>query len=210
MEKAILTRHAESAFSAKNLLNGDPYRWNTLTRKGRKQARGLGEVLRDQPIDLCVTTRFPRTRETADLALGDRPIPRLVVPELDDVRVGEFEGKAVEDCRRWLREHGPAARIPGGESRAEAILRYVQGYRILLAREESVILVVGHGLPITAVLLAMRGEDIPITLQGVQAEYATPHAVSAEQLLEAIRELRSWADRVTSASTDPAAGEEAG
>jgi probable phosphoglycerate mutase len=210
VEKAILTRHAESAFSAKNLLNGDPYRWNTLTRKGRKQARRLGELLRDEPIDLCVTTRFPRTRETADIALGDRAIPRLVVPELDDVRVGEFEGKPVEDCRRWLREHGPAARVPGGESRVEAVLRYVQAYRILLAREEAAILVVAHGLPITAVLLAMKGEKIPVTLQGVQVDYATPHPVTAEQLLEAVRNMRAWAERVTSGSADPAAGAEAG
>jgi broad specificity phosphatase PhoE len=210
VEQAILTRHAESAFSAKDLLNGDPYRWNRLTRKGRKQARRLGQQLRDRPIDLCVTTRFPRTRETADIALDGRPIPRLVVPDLDDVRVGEFEGKPVEDCRRWLREHGPGARIPGGESRAQAVLRHVQGYRVMLARQEPVILAVGHGLPITAVLLAMRGEDIPITLEGVQVDYAEPHEVTAEELLDAVRAMRAWAERVTRGSPDSPAGEEAG
>jgi 2,3-bisphosphoglycerate-dependent phosphoglycerate mutase len=209
VEEAILSRHGESTFSAKNLLNGDPYRWNRLTRKGRKQARRLGEELRDQPIDLAVTTRFPRTRETADIALDGRPIPRLVVPELDDVRVGEFEGRPVEENRRWLREHGPAARIPGGESRAEAILRYVQGYRVILARQEPVILVVAHGLPITAVILAMKGEDIPITLEGVQVDYATPHPVTAEELLKAVRSMRSWAERVNAGSSGQP-GEEAG
>lgn len=195
MERAILIRHAESAYSRKNLLNGDPYVWNPLTRRGRAQARRLGEELRNEPIDLCVTTRFMRTRETADLALGDRPIPRLVVEELDDVKVGDFEGKAVEEYRQWQRQHGPADASPGGESRVEAIERYVAGYRALLRREEPHLLVVAHGLPITAVLLAMRGEDIPDTLKGVQAEYATPHPVTRQQLDSAVRAMKEWAGR---------------
>jgi broad specificity phosphatase PhoE len=192
VERAILTRHAESGFSKKNLLNGDPYVWNPLTRAGRAQARRLGQRLRDEPIDLCVTTRFMRTRETADIALGDRPVPRLVLPDLDDVKVGEFEGKPVEDYRRWQRRHGPADAPPGGESRAEAIQRYLQGYRAILAREEPVIMVVAHGLPITAVMLALKGEGVPETLQGVQVVPAEPHPLTAEELTRAIRRLRLW------------------
>jgi broad specificity phosphatase PhoE len=193
VERAILARHAESAYSAKNLLNGDPYRWCPLSRRGRKQARHLGEQLRDEPIDLCVTTRFMRTRETADIALEGRAIPRLVVPELDDVKVGNFEGKNVDDMRRWQRDHGPTAAPPGGgESRVDAISRYIEGYRKVLAREEPVILVVAHGLPITAVLLAMRGESIPVTLEDVQVHPAEPHPVTADELSGILRTLRTW------------------
>jgi probable phosphoglycerate mutase len=192
MDRAILTRHAESAFSAKNLLNGDPYVWNPLTRTGRKQAKRLGEALRDEPIDLCVTTRFTRTRETADLALEGRPIPRLVLPDLDDVKVGPFEGRPVDEYREWQQGHGPTDAPQGGESRVQAIGRYVAGYRTILAREEPVILVVAHGLPITAVLLALGGEGIPPTLQGVQVNLAEPHRVTADELTTAIRNLRAW------------------
>jgi len=193
VERAILTRHAESAYSAKNLLNGDPYRWCPLSRRGRKEARRLGEQLRDEPIDLCVTTRFMRTRETADIALEGRAIPRLVVPELDDVKVGDFEGKNVEEMRRWQRDHGPTAAPPGGgESRVDALSRYIDGYRKVLAREEPAVLVVAHGLPITAVLLAARGEGIPLTLEGVQVEPAQPHPVTANELAAALRTLRQW------------------
>jgi probable phosphoglycerate mutase len=196
MERAILVRHAESAASVKNLLNGDPYRYVPLTKAGREQARALGERLRDEPIDLCVTTRFPRTRETADIALEGRPVPRRVIPELDDVKVGDFEGKHVDEFRRWQRAHSPTARPPGGgESRVESILRYCNGYRMLLAHEEPSLLVVTHGLPVTAVLLAMRGEDVPLTLEGVQVHPAEPQPVSAEQLEGAIRHLRDWARR---------------
>lgn len=201
MERAILVRHGESTASAKGLLNGDPYHYYALTRAGRKQAKALGERLREEAIDLCVTSRFPRTRETADLALEGRPIPRLVVPDLDDVRVGEFEGKPVEDLRLWQRTHAPTDPIPGGgESRVDSITRYCAAFQSLLTSDEASLLVVAHGLPITAVVLAIQVQDVPETLAGVQVAYADPHTVSAGELAGAVRFLRDWVRRTTAAA----------
>src|SRR5438445_1785600 len=105
--------------------------------------------------------------------------------------------------RRWQRANPPTAGPPGGgESRVDSILRYCQAYRMLLAHEEPNLLVVAHGLPVTAVLLALRGQDVPITLEGVQVEPAEPHPVTADQLDGAVRHLRDWARRV---SSEPAA-----
>ncbi len=201
MERAILVRHAESAASARGLLNGDPYRYVPLTNTGREQARQLGERLRGESIDLCITSRFPRTRETADIALEGRPVPRRVIRELDDVRVGDFEGRDVEDLRRWQQVNPPTAEPPGGgESRVESVLRYCDAYRVLLTLDEPSLLVVAHGLPVTAVLLGMRGEDIPLTLEGVQVAPADPHSVTPDDLGRAIRHLREWASRVSAAA----------
>ncbi len=204
VDRAILVRHGESTASAKGLLNGDPYHYYALTRAGRRQAKALGERLRDEPIDLCVTSRFPRTRETADIALEGRPIPRLVVPDLDDVRVGEFEGRPVEDLRLWQRTHPLTDPIPGGgESRVDSIARYCAAYQSLLASAEANLLVVAHGLPITAALLAIQGQDVPETLQGVQVAYAEPHAVSASELSGAVRFLREWVRRTSAGGPQP-------
>jgi len=200
VERVILTRHAESTYSAKDMVNGDPYRYVGLTSKGKGQAQHLGELLRDEPLELCVTSRFPRTRETADIALGGRPVARLVLPEFDDVRMGDFEGHDVGDVRAWQQEHGPAAPLPGGgESRVEAIQRFCRGYRILLGREESGILLVAHGLPITAVVIALRGEEVPITLEGIQVHPADPHPVEAPDLRRAVDHLEEWAQRASAA-----------
>ena len=144
MERAILVRHGESTASAKGLLNGDPYHYFALTRAGQKQAKALGERLHDEAIDLCVTSRFPRTRETADRALEGRPIPRLVVADLDDVRVGEFEGRPVEDLRLWQRTHALTEPLPGGgESRVDSITRYCGAFQSLLASTEASLLTSG-------------------------------------------------------------------
>ena len=90
MERALFVRHGESVFSARALVNGDPSVACGLTELGRQQARQLGERLSGEPVGLCIVTEFPRTHETADLILGDRDIPRLVVPELNDPFYGDF------------------------------------------------------------------------------------------------------------------------
>ncbi len=193
MDRVILARHAESAYSNKDMMNGDPYTYVPLTRRGRKQAKALGEHLADQPLALCETSRFPRTRETADIALGDRPIPRMVLKEFDDVRLGDFEARPVEEVRTWLRLHGPVAPLPGGgESRLDSIRRYIEGYRIVLAREERVVLVVTHGLPVTIIGLALKNQEVPLTLENVQVEPAAPHPFSADELGRAVKALRAW------------------
>ncbi len=86
MEHLILARHAESVFNVRGVLNGDPLVPGGLTERGREQARRLGQLLANDPIDLCVTTAFERTRETADLAFAGRGIPRLVMSELAEFR----------------------------------------------------------------------------------------------------------------------------
>ena len=70
-------------------------------------------------------TRFGRTRETAEIALGSRRIPFHTEPLLDDVAVGELEGLPIDDYRTWKRAHTRADVFPGGESLDDAALRYI-------------------------------------------------------------------------------------
>jgi len=197
VERAILIRHAESEASRAGLMNGDPSRPIPLTERGRSQARELGAHLAGQRIDLCVVTAFPRTRETADLALVGRDVPRVVVPELNDPLAGVLEGEPIVAFRAWFSANGPTTPVPGGgESRVETTRRYATGFRRIGARSESSILVVAHGLPIIYALLAARGEDLPLTLEHAQVEPATPHVLGADDLARAIDGIEAWiADR---------------
>ena len=190
VELVVLARHAESEYSANDRMNGDPSVAVHLTEKGRAEARTLGEWLRDRSVDLAVTSRFIRTQETVAIALEGRGVPTLAVPELDDVSVGEFEGRPVHEFRDWQRANGVDTPVPGGgESRVDAMTRFVAGYRKVLARPEDNILVVTHGLPVTAVLLALRGEEVPITLEKVQVRPAEPHVVTFDELEVAVDRL---------------------
>jgi broad specificity phosphatase PhoE len=192
-ETVILARHGESDYSVRGLVNGDPAVGVALTPRGREEARALGESLRDQAIDLCVTSDFERAIETADEALRGRAVPRLVVPELGDIRMGSYEGGSLDEYRLWAHHCPPTEEGPGGgESRTEALRRYLVGFGIVAARPEHTVLVVSHSLPIAYVLHAADGRD-PQPSMG-QVDYATAHALTAEQLRAALHRLSRWAE----------------
>jgi broad specificity phosphatase PhoE len=188
----LLVRHAESEFSVRGSVNGDPtVAGGGLTERGRAQARGLGSLLADDPVDLAVTSEFLRARETADLALAGRDVPRLVVPELNDIRFGSFEGKPLDEYRGWAWSAGPADACPGGgESRAAAAERFARGFRTVLARPEQLALVVVHALPIRYVLSALLEQHPTAIVEPVA--YAEPHRFSAAQLERAVERLERW------------------
>lgn len=192
MEQAILARHGESTFSVTETISGDPKISVPLTEAGREQARRLGEELADDEIDLCVTSEFERTRETADIALEGRDVPRLVLPELNDPRAGGFEGRPLAEYREWAWANDPLSEPPGGgESRAAVVSRVAGGYRTLLERPEPTILVIGHSLPIAYVLKAAKGMNPTAKVDLIG--YAEPHRISAADLDRAIGALELWA-----------------
>ena len=191
MKTLILARHAESEFSRRGAVNGDPSVDTGLTAQGREQAAALGTLIRDDPIDLCAVTEFPRTHETADLALAGRDVPRLVLPDLNDIRFGSFEGGTFAEYVRWAHTHGPTEHSPGGgESRVDAARRFVAGYRTLLARPEEHLLAIGHGLPIRYLLGALVELDPVAKVDPV--EHAEPFRVSGAQLERAVGRLEAW------------------
>lgn len=191
MERVVLVRHAESVFSARRLANGDPAACGGLTDKGRRQARLLGRVLADEPIDLAVTTGFRRTEETADLALAGRSIPRLVVAELAEIRVGSFEGRSIDEYSVWAWSAPPGEVCPGdGESRAAAAARFARGLRVLLARPERVALVVGHALVVRYVLDAAAG--LAPAARMAPVEHAAPFPLRADEVEAAAGLLERW------------------
>lgn len=159
MRLFLLARHGESLLNVAGLVNADPARDEGLSPHGEEEARDLGRQLAGIAIDLVVTSRFPRTHQTAALALGGRDVSKLELPDLDDVRVGELEGKSIADYRAWKRNRPRSEPFPGGESLDDAAARYADAYRLLLARREQVILVVCHEIPVRYAINAAAGSD---------------------------------------------------
>lgn len=192
MDEVILARHGESELSVVGTVNGDPSVACTLTAAGEDQARRLGDQLAGVELDLCVTSEFERAQQTADLALAGRDVPRLVLPELNDVRFGRFEGGTLADYREWAAANEPTVEAPGGgESRSATVARYVRAYRAILARPERTVLVVAHGLPIRYVLNALEETDPAPLVE--QVAYAEPYRLTAAELDLATTRLERWA-----------------
>ncbi len=191
MERALFVRHGESEYSVDLRLNGEVGAGVRLTARGEEEARALSERLAGEQIDLCITSEFARTMQTADLALGVREVPRLVVPEVNDPRYGSYEGATLQEYRLWADGASSGARpSDDGESRLDIVARYARALRILLARPERVLLVVTHSLPI-AYVLATRDGELPRPRVPLVA-HAAVHRFTAEELERAAEALEAW------------------
>jgi len=191
MESAILVRHGESVFSERGLVNGLVGVRCPLSARGVAQARALAAELAGEEIDLCATSELGRTRETADLVLAGRAVPRIVLPELNDPLYGRYEGGPLASYLEWALASDSAAEPPdGGEARRAIVARYAGGFQKLLARPERVVLVVTHSLPIAYLLLAASGRDpaprVPLV------EYATAQRLTRDELERAVARLEAW------------------
>jgi probable phosphoglycerate mutase len=183
VERAILVRHAESARNAAGTIGGDP----PLSEKGRAQARALAQRL--PPVDLAVASGFRRAVETVELAAPDAPL--LTLPELGEIHFGRYEGGPIEPYQAWAWSAGPEEPCPGGgESRADALRRFVRGWQALLARPERTVLVVAHGLVVRYVLDVLEGRMPAPRADGVP--WAEPFPVGAERLEAAVGTLERW------------------
>jgi broad specificity phosphatase PhoE len=155
----FLARHGESVLNLEGRVNGDPALPGPLSDRGRDEARLLGAQLAHVDLDLCVRTRFGRTRETAELALEGRDVPIEVEPLLDDVKIGELEGLPLARYRAAKRELGRKRPYPGGESLDAAALRYADAFDRLAEGGAQRVLVVCHEIPVRYVLNAAAGAE---------------------------------------------------
>ena len=159
MRLFVLARHGQSELNVTHRVNGDPSVRVALTPLGEAESARLGAELTAVALDLCVHTRFGRTRQTAEIALAGRNIPLEVEPLLDDIYIGDLEGKTIDDYRAWKRAHTRRDAFPGGESLDDAARRYALAYEHLLERSEQRILVVCHEIPVRYAVNAASGSD---------------------------------------------------
>jgi 2,3-bisphosphoglycerate-dependent phosphoglycerate mutase len=196
MRLFVLTRHAESVLNLERRVNGDPSVDVPLTEHGREQAAQLGQTLANLALEACLTSRFPRTAETARIALAGREVEWEVEPRFDDVDIGELEGSKIEDYREWKHSHGRDEAFPGGESLDEAARRYADAFRALLERPYACALVVTHEIPIRYALNGAAGSS---TLDGPAHELANavPYLFDEDGLERAVAGIGAVAGRVS-------------
>jgi probable phosphoglycerate mutase len=191
MRFLLLVRHGQSLFNVDGVVNGDPGRDRGLSPLGVDEARRLGQQLAGVAIDVCVVSEFPRAQETARLALDGRDaVPREVDPDLNDIRIGELEGRTLDDYRTWKHAHSRAEAFPGGESLEDCARRYAAAFERLLHRSEDTVLCVCHEIPVRYAINAAAGSsDLDGPLHDVAN--ATPYLFDAAGLERAVTRLRA-------------------
>ncbi len=192
MRRLILARHGEAASNLAGIVSGIPP-GEGLSPAGREQARDLGRGLAHEQIDVGICSRLRRAEETLWLAREERELPLAVEPLLDEILFGSFEGGPLAAYRAWAHEHDARAPCPGGgESRAEAAVRFAGGLEALLGRPEHTVLAVSHALPIRYALDAADGSFPVASIAPIP--HAIPFVLSRDAVATAAATLRAWAD----------------
>ncbi len=116
-------------------------------------------------------------------------IPHVVDADLDDIRIGELEGRTLDDYRAWKHAHTRADSFPGGESLDEAAARYAAAFARLAARSEETALCVCHEIPVRYAVNAAAGSpDLDAPFHDVPN--ATPYLFDVDALRRASKNLR--------------------
>ena len=122
--RLILVRHGETVWNAEFRVQGANAD-TALSEKGQRQITRLAEVLRDEPVDLILSSPLSRAVITAETIGRHHDVPILTNPGLKEVDVGEFDGLSTVGMPQTFTElllswwKGGCERLPGGESFAE-------------------------------------------------------------------------------------------
>ncbi len=149
----LLARHGETDWNAANIVQGQQDR--PLSRKGYEQRKNLFYLLRPISLKRIVCSTLQRTIETAMPLSLEKGIAIEQRHELDEVRLGVFEGQHKEEfsdefsrsCYRCFLEDEINIALPGGGESLRMVdkrVRKAVGSFMGGLRESGHSLVVGH------------------------------------------------------------------
>ncbi|WP_347550004.1 histidine phosphatase family protein [Pseudalkalibacillus hwajinpoensis] len=103
--KLYLTRHGETLWNTKNLMQG--WKDSPLTDRGINQAKQLSKRLLDVPLDAIYSSTSNRAVHTAEIIKGERPLEVFSFNSLREISFGIWEGKTLEENEKespeeWL------------------------------------------------------------------------------------------------------------
>ena len=151
MKNVYLVRHGESETNAANITFGKSAK---LTARGHEQARFIAQRCANLPIEVIISSGFPRADETAKYIVDTVGKPFEQCALFAERRRPSFEpGRPKSDPEYVEFEHGfwnrfddPSWRHADAENFDDLNERAEQALRFLAERPKKNILVVGHGL----------------------------------------------------------------
>jgi broad specificity phosphatase PhoE len=154
-------RHGETEWNNQGRIQGhtDIY----LSEKGREQARAVARRLAEVPFDIAYSSNLSRTRETAQIILGERNIPLHPTPQLREYNKGVFEGLTVHEYSLRYPELYRASLVndldfapTGGETIRQTSARMARfAAQLKESHLDDTVLVVGHGGSLRSFIVAL-------------------------------------------------------
>ncbi|EMI11120.1 histidine phosphatase family protein [Anoxybacillus gonensis] len=166
MLKLYVIRHAETEWNAQQRMQG--WKDSSLTATGRKHASLLQERFRTVPFTALYCSPSDRTKETAQIVLGQLDIPTYFDERLREIHLGHWEGKTIAEIAQTdERNHHhfyyePHAYNPTvGETFLDVQRRAVAAiHHIAHTHSEGHVLVVTHGVVIRTLLVYWKQQTL--------------------------------------------------
>lgn len=167
MATIILVRHGENDWVKKNRLAG----WIEgvhLNENGRNQAKAAAERLSQLPVKALYSSPVERCMETAAYIAQSQNLKIKELPEMGEVRYGDWEGKKIKKLSKeklwFVVQHFPSRmRFPNGEAMREVQFRAIQSLEKLANNhKDEMIVVVSHADVIKLVLAHYLGVHIDL------------------------------------------------
>lgn len=163
MIELFITRHGETMWNLEKRFQG----WGNseLTENGIAMAKNLAKVIDDNHIDTVFTSPLKRAYETTLIAVGGRDLPVIVLEDLKEMNLGEWEGRRLVDLEKaeaervafyWNEPEKYHSRE--GEEFTEFIQRVRRAAEAMISQPSvKKALVVTHGMTVKALLHVLTG-----------------------------------------------------
>ena len=161
MTRLIVVRHGQTVWNLERKYQG--HSDIALTDKGLEQARAVAARLAEEPVHAVYASDLSRAFKTAECIAGAHGLTVKLVPELREIKFGEWEGLTYEQItERWpgllgkLWTTPDELEIPGGETFRQLKERSTAAIgHIVAGHPGQTVAVVAHGGTIGTILCAM-------------------------------------------------------
>ena len=166
MTRLFITRHGQTEWNLEGRMQGQ--KDSKLTELGKRQAEWLGERLKEEKIDIIISSSSGRAITTSKLIRDKRNIEIVSNDKLREIYLGQWEGRLHTEIERlWEEErrnfwHFPHLYNPvGGETFSEVLDR-VSGEteKIISEYEGKNILIVTHAIVLKALITYFENKDL--------------------------------------------------
>lgn len=156
MTRLLLVRHGETVDNVNQIMQGQTQ--GELTQKGVLQAEELAQQMRDEQIDVFVSSDLKRSIDTCRIIAQSHGLPVVQTPLLRERDWGVFTGRFIPDLKdeTWPDD---IESITDLRTRAKAFLDFISEQY-----PGKTVLAVGHGIinkAIQAVHLGKEMREIP-------------------------------------------------
>lgn len=163
--KLYIIRHGQTDWNAKGMIQG---RQNVpLNQEGRHQAECLARGMSSRPVTVIFSSPQQRALDTARAIAKERNTEIQVLPQLEEIYYGDWEGKTASQIPESERElfeawwrHPVTVAPPHGETLAQVDERCRQAWESIKAHMNGDGAVVAHGGTLAhLIMLLLKGQE---------------------------------------------------